>query len=588
MIPEIEAIESERVDDIPLLLAVLKQMGIIEIFNEQLKQHGNWEGLAGGYIIAVWLAYILSQGDHRKSYLQEWVAEREHTLLHSLDIDEINELDFTDDRLAIILDKLNDDETWQRSEREVNQRIMRVYEIEADIARVDTTTASSYGRVTEEGLLQFGHSKDHRPDLGQVKIASVTLDPLGLPLVTVPVSGEQADDRLYIPVIEQARQSMNGKKGLLYVGDCKMGSLATRCDLAYGQDYYLMPLSGVQVNKEQLSGYLEQWEATDGTEPKRESVIIVDSTGQKNLIGKGFTVIVALEDIRQVAGQAISHSWQERRFVVLSPDYAQKQRLALEKRLDEAEAAIEKLVERRRGYSYPATKKELEERVSQVLVAQQCAEFLAVTVNEETVCKQIRAYKGNPAREETSTIFHLQVARQEKSLAQAYRLMGWRVYATNAPEQRLSLTQAVDVYRDAYLHEHGYSRLKGTPLSLTPMYLQKDEQITGLIRLLSLALRLLTLLEFMVRKQLAQEKSELAGIYAGNRTRKTKTPRTETLLKVFEGITLTIIQAGVNEWVHLKPLSVTQKRILQLLGMTEEVYTCLVPEFAKVVLKSAN
>jgi hypothetical protein len=118
--------------------------------------------------------------------------------------------------------------------------------------------------------------------------------------------------------------------------------------------------------------------------------------------------------------------------------------------------------------------------------------------------------------------------------------------------------------------------------------LQKDEQITGLIRLLSLALRVLTLLEFMVRKQLAEEKSELAGIYAGNRTRKTKTPRTETLLKVFEGITLTIIQAGVNEWVHLKPLSVTQKRILQLLGMTEEVYTCLVPEFAKVVLKSAN
>lgn len=588
MIPEIEAIESERVDDIPLLLAVLKQMGIIDIFNEQLKQHGNWEGLGGGYIIAVWLAYILSQGDHRKSYLQGWVADREHTLLHSLDIDEINELDFTDDRLAIILDKLNDDKTWQASERAVNQRIMRVYEIEADIARVDTTTASSYGRVREEGLLQFGHSKDHRPDLGQVKIASVTLDPLGLPLVTVPISGEQADDLLYIPVIEQARQSMNGRKGLLYVGDCKMGSLATRSELAYGEDYYLMPLSGVQVNKEQLSSYLEQSEAGGRAEAKRESVTIVDSAGQKQLIGQGFTVSVALEASRQVAGQRITHSWPERRFIVLSPDYAQKQRLALNKRLDEAETAIKKLVERRRGYQYPATKKELEERVVACLVAQQCVNFLTVTIQEETVCKQLRAYKENPAREETSIIFHLQVARQEESLAQAYRLMGWRVYATNAPQQRLSLSQAVDVYRDAYLHEHGYSRLKGTPLSLTPMYLQKDEQITGLIRLLSLALRVLTLLEFKVRKQLAQEKSELAGIYAGNRTRKTKTPRTETLLKVFEGITLTIIQTGENEWVHLNPLSMTQKRILQLLGMTEDVYTCLLPEFAKVVSKSAN
>lgn len=588
MIPEIEAIESERVDDTPLLLAVLKQMGIIDIFNEQLKQHGNWEGLAGGYIIAVWLAYILSEGDHRKSYLQEWVAERERTLLHSLEVDEINELDFTDDRLGILLGKLNDDEVWQASEQAVNQRIMRVYKIEADIARIDTTTASSYGRVTEAGLLQFGQSKDHRPDLGQVKIASVTLDPLGLPLVTVPVSGEQADDPLYLPVIAQARQSLNGQKGLLYVGDCKMGSLATRCELAYGGDYYLMPLSGVQVSQEQLSGYLAQAEAATSEAPKREQVTIIASDGGSRLLAEGFTVTSKLEAKRQEGDKTITHCWSERRFVVLSPEYAHKQRVKLEKRLDEARIAIEKLLERRRGYAYPQSEEELLARVTRILQAQGCEEFLKVTVTTETVRKSIRAYKDKPARTEESICFHMQISRQQESLAQAYRLMGWRVYATNAPEQRLSLAQAVEVYRDAYLHEHGYSRLKGAPLSLTPLYLQKDEQITGLIRLLSLALRALTLMEFVVRKQLAQEQSALAGIYAGNRTRQTKTPRTETLLKVFKGITLTIMQVGENEWLHLTPLSVTQKRILQLLGMTEAVYTRLTPEFAKVVLKSAN
>ena len=84
MIEQINAIENEQVDDIPLLLAVIKQMSLIDIFNEHFEQHGNWEGLAIGYILAVWLAYILSEGDHRKSYLQEWVAEREHTLLYSL------------------------------------------------------------------------------------------------------------------------------------------------------------------------------------------------------------------------------------------------------------------------------------------------------------------------------------------------------------------------------------------------------------------------------------------------------------------------------------------------------------------------
>lgn len=102
---------------------------------------------------------------------------------------------------------------------------------------MDTTTASSYGQVTEDGLLQFGYSKDHRPDLGQVKIASVSLDPLGLPLVTLPVSGEVADDGLYLPAIEQARESIPGKRGVLYVGDSKMGTLTIRRDLASHRSY---------------------------------------------------------------------------------------------------------------------------------------------------------------------------------------------------------------------------------------------------------------------------------------------------------------------------------------------------------------
>ena len=84
MIQKIEAVEHEQVDDIPLLLAKIKQMGIVEIFNEEIKQHGNWEGLGAGEIISVWLAYILSEGDHRKSYLQEWVKKRRRILEVSL------------------------------------------------------------------------------------------------------------------------------------------------------------------------------------------------------------------------------------------------------------------------------------------------------------------------------------------------------------------------------------------------------------------------------------------------------------------------------------------------------------------------
>lgn len=89
----------------------------------------------------------------------------------------------------------------------------------------------------------------------------------------------------------------------------------------------------------------------------------------------------------------------------------------------------------------------------------------------------------------------------ESALASAIGRLGWRVYGTNQPSPQLSREHAVLAYRQAYPVERSLGRLKGRPLSLTPMSVQRDDHATGLIRLLSIALRVLTLLEFVVRRQ---------------------------------------------------------------------------------------
>lgn len=81
----------------------------------------------------------------------------------------------------------------------------------------------------------------------------------------------------------------------------------------------------------------------------------------------------------------------------------------------------------------------------------------------------------------------------EAALEAAGRRWGWRVYSTNQPVEQLSLEQAVLAYRSAYLVERSLGRLKGRPLSLRPMSVQRDDHATGLMRLLSMALRVLTL-----------------------------------------------------------------------------------------------
>lgn len=96
---------------------------------------------------------------------------------------------------------LNSDEDWYAFESELGGSLLQVYDITPERVRMDSTTASSYCGVNPEGLFQWGHSKDHRPDLAQVKIMLSTLDPLGMPIATEILSGEKADDPLYIPAI---------------------------------------------------------------------------------------------------------------------------------------------------------------------------------------------------------------------------------------------------------------------------------------------------------------------------------------------------------------------------------------------------
>jgi len=125
----------------------------------------------------------------------------------------------------------------------------------------------------------------------------------------------------------------------------------------------------------------------------------------------------------------------------------------------------------------------------------------------------VRAYQDRPARVEEDRHATVEVRVGEATLEAAVRRLGWRVYGTNQPAEQLSLEQAVLAYRSAYLVERSLGRLKGRPLSLTPMYVQRDDHATGLIRLLSIALRVLTLLEFVGRRQLAAEGSQLAGLW---------------------------------------------------------------------------
>ena len=192
----------------------------------------------------------------------------------------------------------------------------------------------------------------------------------------------------------------------------------------------------------------------------------------------------------------------------------------------------------------------------------------------------MQAYRGRPERVEEVHQATVEVRVDEAALEAAVQRLGGRVYGTNQPRESLPLAQAVLAYRSEYLVERSLGRLKGRPLSLTPMYVQRDDHATGLMRVLVIALRGLTVLEFVGRRRLTAEGTPLAGLYAGNAQRETARPTAERLLEALQKITLIIIAGAQQTYRYLPSLSPLQQRILEVLSFSSEVYTrlCIVSD----------
>jgi transposase len=562
-------VQTEEVNDIPLLIKQQEKMGIAEILDQIVPQHGNRKGLSVGQMIVGWLSYILSESDHRLSFVEEWAAKQTNTLSHLLP-GYIGSQDFTDDRLGDGLRVLSDDTVWEALESQLGKRLIRIYQLPTAVGRVDTTTVSLYHQADGSAIVAEGFSKDHRPDLAQLKVLLLALDPLAIPMVTMVVSGNRADDGLYLPAIEAARQTLPST-GMLYVGDSKMEALATRAGIVQSGNYYLVPLSQKGEQGELLTTRVAA--VLDQKEKDLVSVYQLSSTNdaEPKLIAQG------QETIREQSsfnGDELCQ-WSERLLLVYSPTLAQSGYRGLEKRLQKAAAKLLALTpEPGRGKKQYSELAPLQQAVEAIQKRYKVTGLLDVTFEKQVTHRHTRAYRDRPARTEQIVRFQLRVARREEAITEAFRQFGWRLYVTNAPVELLPLPDAVRVYRGGVpTIEHDFSRLKGRPLGLRPAFVHRDDHLNGLVRLLSLALRILTLTEFVVHRSLKENDETLTGLYPGNPTKETNKPTTERLLRAFKGITLSIIDLPGQHIQHVSPLSPLQRRILQLLRFDESIYS---------------
>ena len=600
----------ERVDDIPLLFGLIERLRLPDVLDEQLKTHAKQQGLSNGWLAAVWLVYVLSQGDHRKSSVQEW-ADRHHKTLSSLLGQSIRPgLEFNDDRLGGLLRRLSNEKKWHKLEAALFQSTVVVYDVPLESVRLDSTTTYGYHSVAEDGVMQFGHSKDHRPDLPQVKIMAACSQPCGLLLGADVVSGEKADDRLYTPLIDRVRK-MLGRTGLLYAGDCKMASLETRAQIVDHKDYYLAPLPLIG----EVSRLMPQWiDAAVGgaagmSEPPgikqqfagREMVeLFFDGRRppEEQLLGAGYEFErpmyfekVIEKEHTDALGQTMTLVdsiqkvvWTERVQVIRSHPLALHQIKALNSRLDKAHHVLQALTpEIGRGKRQFREEAALQAAIAEVLQRHEVTGLLEVSYErqEEVSTSYIGRGRGGhnrPTQTKTQVRYEVkEVVRDEVAIERASHRLGWRVQVTNQPANKMSLLETVLHYRLGSCLEQDFHMIKDQPLGISPLYVRRDDQIRGLTHLLMLALRLMLLIQLNVKQCLERTQESLEGLYDGQPKRTTTTPTAVRLLKAVckDEITLTRIEYGDETRYHLTPLSGRVLKILEFLKLSPSLYTCL-------------
>ena len=545
-------------------------MNIAAIIDENLlTPHGNRKGLSYGQLAVLLLTYIISEADHRLCCLEKWVNDH-HQSLSAITGWKIGKKDATDDRCGDLLKTIgiSEEQVIPTMEMSLSKHLIKAYELPTQKARSDTTSFAVYHQTSEteqeSSLIKFGYSKDKRPDLQQYRQMLGTLDPCGMPLVGATLAGNGTDEADYVPTWRQMKEII-GNPDFLYLADSKASTWHNRAKINEEGGIYCFPLAMSQPRPKLLSDWVNNpvteiikfWQQEEKeSEPKE--------------IGLGFEV--PLGSIWVEPETKKSHQWEERWLVVKSNALASRQIKGLHSRLLKGEKALATLAQR------PGNEEQvLCRKVEEILKSNRLTKYIEYSIEKKMSYDKV--YQGFGNRSESSsyrrvrkTTLTLSYQRCQGEINEMEKLAGWRLYVTNASKDRLTLTEAVESYKEQWQPEQGFHRFKKGRLSALPIYFRDEDKIRGLMFLLTIALRVFTLMEFVVRRQLHQSQSSLKGLYDGNPKRSTNRPTAEKLLGAFCNINLYRHRDGSEE---ISGLNMLQKQILTLMKVPEYIYTNL-------------
>lgn len=556
-------IKVEQVGDVPVIGHLLSETNLALRVDSVFGRHHLWQGPGVGQTLMGLLLYILSTGDHRMSHVESWASSLETSLGQILGYPGFKGFHLSDDRLGNLLDLFSKEGHWSSFLRSSNEELLRVYSLDLEtpmdgcglpVFRMDTTSAQS-DRLAN-GLFQSGYNA-HKSDLPQLKLAILSADRGNFPLTLGVFSGERADDGLYMGVLRQAWDHGLSHKGNLLVGDSKLCNEDNMGTIAQNGNYYLCPMPQKQFSHAELARCVE-WIYEQQEQPE-----VLKRLAAQHAPGKEKEIAQLMElqarDLSVVLpdGQSIVHT---QRLIACCPlARRQKELDSLERRMQQAKADIKERFIVKRGRKTLTTEQQGLETALSILKGHKVEHLFEVII-----LPQAPESKGVQAT----------LAPIEKSIEQEKKRCGWRVFATNAPQDKLTAQNAVLLYWDEHLVEQQFHLLLDKCAALMPIYLHKQNRAVALCRILFLALQFSALFQHRLRTNLAKAQQPfLTDIVPGNPGAKVRRPTTQAVLARFKNLQLVFIEHPDGQLTcQIKNFKPVHNKILELLNVPLNIF----------------
>lgn len=546
-------IVTENIGAMPLIAEYLKRMRFAENIDSIVAPlRSNNRRLSHGQTCFVIVLYLLCRP--RVLYkLEEWVQD---TTYLKVIFPEIETKHLTDDRIADTLKALHEAGISQLFTGQTIE-IMKEFKLSMDRVHCDFTSFTVHGDYEDADgekaiAITYGFSKDNQPDKKQfMQEVAVTSDG-GVPVSSQTIDGNTSDVTRYVPVWRDIKQLM-GTSDFLIIGDCKLSSEENLLTISRGSGYYLAPLAMYST----LERELREKVLSSSIEPvllKRQ-----EKDGE-TITYHGFEAPGILTDEKT----GIVYAY--RKIFILSSQLKALKIKSLESRLEKAMGEIE-IVKGKLNHSKKLDDTEkINSKISSILGRYNVKGLIEYTLTESVAIISNKVGKGRVGansefRQLQVKTFNLEFHTNSEAVKVEKELCGYFVLATNKGSSQMSMAQALSSYKQEWVVERIFERLKG-PLQVIPIFLELPEHIESMMYLLMSCAQLFTLMDREAKKSLEEKQEKLAGMFPNKI--KTGSPKTENIMDKFRNICLVFIVENEEVTISISGLNPLQAKLLQI------------------------